>query len=114
LMTWRTPGSTLLPYTTLFRSQYFFDRINGPIKRLFIGGVAIGVIVFLVPPLYGEGYELMNNMVQGNPTAALKNNILNIDLSNIWGVIILLVGLLLFKIVASAITFGAGGVGGIF
>src|SRR5690606_22130480 len=63
---------------------------------------------------YGEGYELMNNMVQGNPTAALKNNILNIDLSNIWGVIILLVGLLLFKIVASAITFGAGGVGGIF
>src|SRR5690606_30971320 len=102
-------------FTKVYASiQYFFDRINGPIKRLFIGGVAIGVIVFLVPPLYGEGYELMNNMVQGNPTAALKNNILNIDLSNIWGVIILLVGLLLFKIVASAITFGAGGVGGIF
>lgn len=102
-------------FTKVYASiQYFFDRINGPIKRLFIGGVAIGVIVFLVPPLYGEGYELMNNMVQGNPTAALKNNILNIDLSNIWGVIILLIGLLLFKIVASAITFGAGGVGGIF
>ena len=102
-------------FTKVYASiQYFFDRINGPIKRLFIGGVAIGVIVFLVPPLYGEGYELMNNMVQGNPTAALKNNILNIDLSNIWGVIILLVGLLLFKIFASAITFGAGGVGGIF
>lgn len=102
-------------FTKVYASiQYFFDRINGPIKRLCIGGVAIGVIVFLVPPLYGEGYELMNNMVQGNPTAALKNNILNIDLSNIWGVIILLVGLLLFKIVASAITFGAGGVGGIF
>ncbi|WP_417362541.1 chloride channel protein [Galbibacter sp.] len=94
--------------------QDLFDAINGPIKRLLIGGAAIGVIVFLVPPLYGEGYEVMNHMVQGNPTAALKNNILNIDLTNAWGVIALLIGLLLFKIVASAITFGAGGVGGIF
>lgn len=102
-------------FTKVYGSiQNLFDRINGPIKRLLIGGVAIGVIVFLVPPLYGEGYEVMNNMVQGNPTAALKNNILNIDLSNVWGVIVLLIGLLLFKIVASAITFGAGGVGGIF
>lgn len=102
-------------FTKVYGSiQNLFDRINGPIKRLLIGGVAIGVIVFLVPPLYGEGYEVMNNMVQGNPTAALKNNILNIDLSNVWGVIVLLIGLLLFKIVASTITFGAGGVGGIF
>lgn len=94
--------------------QDIFDAINGPVKRLIIGGAAIGVIVFLVPPLYGEGYEVMNHMVQGNPTAALKNNLLNIDLSNVWAVIGLLIGLLLFKIVASAITFGAGGVGGIF
>lgn len=94
--------------------QDIFDAINGPVKRLIIGGAAIGVIVFLVPPLYGEGYEVMNHMVQGNPTAALKSNLLNIDLSNVWAVIGLLIGLLLFKIVASAITFGAGGVGGIF
>lgn len=94
--------------------QELFDAINGAVKRVLIGGVAIGIIVFLVPPLYGEGYEVMNNMVQGNPTEALKTNILNVDLDNVWAVIALLIGLLLFKIVASAITFGAGGVGGIF
>lgn len=94
--------------------QDLFDSINGAVKRLLIGGTAIGIIVFLVPPLYGEGYEVMNHMVQGNPTEALKSNVLNIDLTNVWAVIALLIGLLLFKIVASAITFGAGGVGGIF
>lgn len=91
-----------------------FDNINGAVKRLLIGGIAIGIIVYLVPPLYGEGYEVMNHMVQGNPVAVLQNNIFNIDLTNVWAVIALLIGLLLFKIVASAITFGAGGVGGIF
>src|SRR5690606_7665025 len=102
-------------FTRVYASiQGIFDAMGGPIKRLLIGGVAIGVIVFLVPPLYGEGYEVMNNMVHGNPTAALENNILNIDLDNVWSVVGLLIGLLLFKIVASAITFGAGGVGGIF
>lgn len=94
--------------------QDLFDSINGAVKRLLIGGTAIGIIVYLVPPLYGEGYEVMNHMIQGNPTEALKNNVLNIDLTNVWAVIALLIGLLLFKIVASAITFGAGGVGGIF
>ncbi|MEL6810599.1 MAG: chloride channel protein, partial [Bacteroidota bacterium] len=66
------------------------------------------------PPLYGEGFEVINTLVQGNPEKALENNIFNLEMSNIWVIIALLGGLIFFKIIASAFTFGAGGVGGIF
>jgi CIC family chloride channel protein len=79
-----------------------------------IGGVGLGIIVYFIPPLYGEGFDVINNLVQGNPNAALENNFFNLDLSSIWVVIMLLAGLVVFKIIASALTFGAGGVGGIF
>lgn len=94
--------------------QKLFDKWGSPLKRLVIGGLGIGVLVYFIPPLYGEGYDVINNLVQGNPEVALQNNIFNLDVSNVWVVIALLLGLVLFKVIASSLTFGAGGVGGIF
>ena len=96
------------------RTQKFFDKIGSPIKRLLIGGIGIGVLVYFVPPLFGEGFDVINSLVQGNPEKALENNFLHLDTSNIWTVIALLSGLVLLKVIASCLTFGAGGVGGIF
>ncbi|GHC42840.1 chloride channel protein [Ulvibacter litoralis] len=94
--------------------QSFFEKISSPIKRLMIGGLGIGVLVYFIPPLYGEGFDVINNLVQGNPEIALENNIFHLDLTSAWVVIALLAGLIFFKIIASCFTFGAGGVGGIF
>jgi len=94
--------------------QKLFEKWGSPLKRLVIGGLGIGVLVYFIPPLYGEGYDVINNLVQGNPEVALQNNIFNLDVSNVWVVIALLLGLVLFKVIASSLTFGAGGVGGIF
>jgi CIC family chloride channel protein len=106
---------TSIYFTSIYEKvQKFFDRINSPIKRVLFGGVSIGVLIYFIPPLYGEGFDVINNLVAGNPEKALQNNFLDMDLSNIWIVISLLAGLVFFKIFASAITFGAGGVGGIF
>ena len=108
-------GLTSIYFTEVYeRVQKLFDKISSPIKRLFIGGISIGILVYLIPPLYGEGFDVINSLVQGNPEKVLTNNILELDLTNVWMVIILLTGLVLFKIIASALTFGAGGVGGIF
>lgn len=96
------------------RVQKLFEKLNSPLKRIIIGGIGIGVLVYFIPPLYGEGYDVMNSLIAGNPEKALQHNFLNFDLSNVWIVIFLLAGLVFFKIIASAITFGAGGVGGIF
>ncbi len=94
--------------------QTFFDKISSPIKRLFIGGIALGILIYFVPPLYGEGFDVINNLIVGNAEKALENNFMQMDTSNIWIVVMLLTGLVIFKIIASALTFGAGGVGGIF
>ncbi|MCK5440512.1 MAG: chloride channel protein [Maribacter sp.] len=108
-------GLTSIYFTEVYeRVQKGFKKIKSPIKRLLFGGVSIGLLVYLVPPLYGEGFDVINNLIKGNPQKVLENNIFNLDLSNIWVVITLLAGLVVFKIIASAITFGAGGVGGIF
>lgn len=94
--------------------QKFFDKIKSPIKRLVIGGILLGILIYFIPPLYGEGFDVINNLIAGNPEKALENNIFQMDLTNIWIIILLLAGLVFFKIIASALTFGAGGVGGIF
>ena len=108
-------GLTSIYFTEVYeRIQKIFDRIGSPIKRLLYGGIAIGILVYLVPPLYGEGFDVINNLILGKPEKVLENNIFHLDLTNIWLVIGLLAGLVFFKIIACALTFGAGGVGGIF
>ncbi|WP_228852691.1 chloride channel protein [Aegicerativicinus sediminis] len=96
------------------RVQKYFASWESPISRILIGGAAIGALVYFIPPLYGEGFEVINNIIAGNPEKALESNFFHLDLENVWMVIGLLAGLVFFKIIASAITFGAGGVGGIF
>lgn len=118
------PFYALLGIVSAFTSMYFteayeriqkiFDKFQSSTKKLIIGGISIGIIVFFIPPLYGEGFDVINNLIAGNPEKALKNNFFNLELSNIWVIISLLAGLVFFKIIASALTFGAGGVGGIF
>ena len=108
-------GFTSIYFTEVYdRVQKFFDRFKSPVKRLLIGGIGLGVLIYFIPPLYGEGFDTINSLIAGNPEISLQKNFLNLDLSNVWVVIGLLTGLVFFKIIASALTFGAGGVGGIF
>ena len=53
----------------------FFKKFESPYKRLLIGGILLGTIVYFVPPLFGEGYETINNVLRGNIDAVLTNNI---------------------------------------
>lgn len=108
-------GLVSVYFTEIYeRIQKFFDKIGSPIKRLLLGGIGIGVMVYFVPPLFGEGFDVINSLVQGNPEKALENNFFHFDTTNIWIMIGLLSGLVFLKVIASCITFGAGGVGGIF
>ncbi|WP_274474115.1 chloride channel protein [Mangrovimonas aestuarii] len=106
---------TSIYFTEVYeRIQKFFDKIESKLKRVVIGGIAIGILIYFIPPLYGEGFDVINNLIIGNPEKAIQNNFFQLDVSNIWVVIGLLAGLVFFKIIASSLTFGAGGVGGIF
>ncbi len=92
----------------------FFKKIDNPMKRLFIGGTIIGLLLYLIPPLYGEGYSLINNLLHGDELALFENSLLYAYTDHVWVVIASLLGITLFKAVAMTTTFAAGGVGGIF
>ena len=103
-----------------FSKMYFwitgiFDKMDNEVTRLIFGGLAIGLLLFFIPPLYGEGFDLINNLLHGNHFDAIgKIPFVDSVIENIWVVIFLLIGITVFKAVAMTITFSAGGVGGIF
>ncbi|MFT5791343.1 MAG: CIC family chloride channel protein [Saprospiraceae bacterium] len=91
----------------------FFKRIKNRMYKLIVGGIAIGIMLYFIPPLYGEGYSMINNLLDGNHIAALGETPFDAYTDNIWVVIMLLTGVIIFKAIAMTTTFAAGGVGGI-
>lgn len=91
-----------------------FEKINKPFIRLLIGGSLLGVLIFFIPPLYGEGFVTIKMLFSGNYMSIVNNSIFYNQQNNILLMIGLLFALMFFKVVASALTFGAGGVGGVF
>jgi CIC family chloride channel protein len=97
-----------------FKVSDAFKKIDSLYYRLLFGGLGLGILIYFIPPLYGEGYNVINNLLAENYLEALGTNFFNEYLDNIWVVIVLLAGLVIFKIFAASLTFGAGGIGGIF
>lgn len=107
-------GLVSIYFCTIFqRITSYFEEIDSYLKRLFFGGLMLGLVIFFIPPLYGEGFEVMNSLISGNPTEALQNAF-GWNVNDGWAIIALLTGIVLFKVVAMATTVGAGGVGGVF
>ncbi len=93
--------------------QEFFDKLKNWLIRLILGGLMLGAMIFLFPALYGEGYEVINEALSGNYSYVNEFSFFN-QFQGTHYLIIFLVLVILFKVVATSVTFGAGGVGGIF
>jgi chloride channel protein, CIC family len=91
-----------------------FDRIENSFYRVLIGGGILGILVFLIPSLYGEGYDEINSSINGDYSFLFDNTHYEHFKGSFTVTIILFLAVLLLKVVATSITFGAGGVGGIF
>ena len=102
-----------------FTKMYFwilslFKPFKSPKYKLLVGGIAIGAMLYVIPPLYGEGFGFINDLLDGRALIALGNTPFNDYLDNIWVVIALLFGITIFKAIAMTTTFAAGGAGGVF
>ncbi len=119
------PFYVLLGIVTGMASLYFswinekiearFKSIKNTYKRVLIGGLLVGLLVFLFPPLFGEGYTAMRSLLSGNPHQLLEGSVLS-NFFDHSGMLFIgfLVCVLLLKAVATSITLGGGGVGGVF
>lgn len=78
------------------------------------GAVILGLLIFLFPPLYGEGYTSITALINGSPEQLAQGSIFYMFKDNLWLMILYVSLIVLFKIVATASTNGSGGVGGVF
>lgn len=121
----RIPYAILLGIACGLVSLYFtramdhvediFRRYSNPYVKLAIGGVMLSVLIFLFPPLYGEGYTTINLLLNGTTLPeweSVMDNSLFYGHGNLLLLYLLLI--VLFKVFASSATNGGGGCGGIF
>lgn len=111
-----TCGLIALYFTrTMNGFEGFFRRIQGRYRKLLVGGLTLSLLIYLFPPLYGEGYELINLLLNGNGDADWAEAM---DRSLFYGhnnlLLIYLSFIVLLKVFASTATNGGGGCGGIF
>ena len=109
-------GLVSLYFTRAMNSvENVFRKYNNPYIKLAIGGVMLSVLIFLFPPLYGEGYDTIELLLNGVSTAdwdTVMNNSFFYGYGNL--LLVYLTLIVLFKVFASSATNGGGGCGGIF
>jgi CIC family chloride channel protein len=96
------------------RIEGVFRKIKKPYLKLLAGGIILSVLIFIFPPLYGEGYDTIESLINGNSASVLDRSFFLMLGAGPWVLVSYLTLIILFKIFATAATNGAGGVGGIF
>ncbi|MDD6473974.1 MAG: chloride channel protein [Sodaliphilus pleomorphus] len=91
-----------------------FGRMQGRWQRFMLGSVVLSVLIFLFPPLFGEGYGAINNLLNGDVASIFDNSLFYSFRNNTMSTILFVGGLCLFKSFATSATNGGGGVGGTF
>ncbi len=91
-----------------------FERIPTGFLRMLAGGAIASVLIFLFPPLFGEGYQALNDLLNGNGMKLLDGSVFSAMGSNYFLLLLFLLLILIFKVVAMSATTGGGGVGGVF
>lgn len=94
--------------------QNLFENIRTWPARLAFGGILLGVLIFLFPSLYGEGYNATNSCLHGSTITLFDNSLFYDFRNNIVAIFLLMIVVMMLKVVATSLTFGAGGIGGVF
>ena len=97
-----------------FFMESFFRKVKRRGWRIVIGGALLAILIFLFPPLYGEGYEAINMLLEGNVSGVVDGSVFYVDRDNVWVLAAVIGAIVLTKVFATSATNGAGGVGGTF
>lgn len=90
-----------------------FSRITNVFVKALIGGTLLGLLIFLFPPLYGEGYDSVQLLLH-NQSAEIFKNITFFEANALWLPILAALLMFFLKVVATSFTVFGGGNGGMF
>lgn len=96
-------------FETLFK-----EKVTNFWVKIFVGGVSLGVMIFFFPPLYGEGYDSINALLNGNFEQLFSQSLFFDYRGEVWAILLFIGGIAFMKIFASVLTNGGGGSGGLF
>lgn len=98
------------------RTMNWFEGIFGKLKfqwkKFLVGAIVLGVLIYFFPAMYGEGYDVISQLINNaSPQDIMHNTLFLSDGNNL----MIYLGLVLFlKVFASTATNGGGGCGGVF
>lgn len=90
------------------------QKIKNPFRRWAICALLLGILIFLFPPLYGEGYVSLSSLLNNDPLQTIEPTLFKNLFDYKWFIPIYFVLVLLFKVFAMSFTNAGGGVGGTF
>jgi len=96
------------------KTEAFMKPKKGVYKKALLGGLVLGILIFLFPPLYGEGYNTVNLLLKGQYELMAKGFMGFPFIKAPWFLLVFTAALILVKGYATALTLGSGGNGGIF
>lgn len=98
----------------MFMMESMFAKLKRQPLKIAVGGVIMAGLIFLIPPLYGEGYNAINQLLEGDYSKILDSTFFYLDRDNVWLIAGFIGAIILTKAFATSATNGAGGVGGTF
>lgn len=119
----KIPGFIFLGIVAAFVSLYFLRSTKfiakkfKPLKvwrKVVVGGLSLGVLIFLFPPLFGEGYPALAVLLDSDTNTLFNNTVFYPYRENEWMLLGILLAIIMLKSIATAVTTSAGGVGGTF
>ncbi|MDY3227387.1 MAG: chloride channel protein [Candidatus Cryptobacteroides sp.] len=89
-------------------------KFRNPFAKWALCAVGLGLLIFLFPPLYGEGYDALSPLLNGQPVSYDGETILAFMLRTPWLVPVFFALILILKVFSMTLTNAGGGVGGTF
>ena len=99
---------------TMNKVEGAYRKFNHQWQRFLMGALTLSILIFIFPPLYGEGYNTIESLLEGQFLSLMENSAFIGIKDSYWGIIIFMGLILLTKVFATSATNGGGGCGGIF
>lgn len=100
------------------KTSRYIEKRSSQYKNVYLkaslGGLAVGILIFIFPPLFGEGYIGLQHLMSNEPINIANNSLFYTLKDNSYFLVIFLFAILFIKVIATGFTTSSGGIGGVF
>ena len=97
-----------------YKIEALIAKVSNLYGKAIVGGILLGLIILVFPPIYGEGYNTIKLLLADRADEIFNRSLFFHNLGDAWLLLGFIFGVILIKPIASALTIGSGGSGGIF